>query len=80
MGYNIIEIYTSFIYKKLLEFFKMVLKSDYTKKNCEPFIKKYIEVRYYNETEYRKEKEYFKRLFRKLSEPLGSFAWDKKLY
>ena len=66
MGYNIIEIYTSFIYKKLLEFFKMVLKNDYTKKNCEPFIKRYIDVRYYNETEYTKEKEFIKRLNKEL--------------
>lgn len=66
MEYNIIQIYTNFVAKKLLEFFKMVLGKDYQKRLCDPFINKYIMVRYYNETEYSKEKEFIQRLNREL--------------
>ena len=62
MEYNIINTYVKFIKNKLLEFFKIVLKNKYQKALCEIFIDKYIDVRYYNETNHYNEKDFITRL------------------
>ena len=50
MDYNIILEYTNFIKKELLEFYKISLDKAYVKSLIDPFLNKYISVRYYNET------------------------------
>ena len=66
MEYNIINTYTKFIKNKLLDFFRIVLKNKYQKSLCEIFIDKYIDVRYYNETNYSNIKDFITRLNRDL--------------
>ena len=50
MDYNIITEYTTFIKKELLEFYKIALDKVYVKSLIDPFLNKYINVRYYNES------------------------------
>ena len=50
MDYNIITEYTTFIKKELLEFYKIALDKAYVKSLIDPFLNKYINVRYYNES------------------------------
>ena len=66
MNYNIIEEYISFNREKYLELFKIVLGSKYQKYLCSLFIDKYINVRYYNETNYLTEKDFINRLNKEL--------------
>jgi hypothetical protein len=66
MEYNVIGIYTNFIQSKLLELFKILLKYKYNRSVCLNFIDRYIDVRYYNETNYPKEKDFIQRLNREL--------------
>ena len=61
MDYNIIEKYIKFIKKEFTEFFKIALQKDYSKKLCDTFIEKYIDVRYYDETDFPKEKDFITR-------------------
>lgn len=77
MEYNIISIYTKFIKDKLLEFFKLVLSKDYNNSLCKKFVNKYIEVRYYNETGYSKDKDFITRLNKDLIEVYESIATDE---
>ena len=62
MEYNIILKYIKFIKKEFLEFFKITLKDKYSKKTCEEFIDKYIDVRYYDETDFPKDKDFITRI------------------
>ncbi len=62
MNYNIIKEYIDFIKKSFLELFKIVLEDNYDKEYCSLFIDRYINVRYYNDTNYPKEKDFTKRL------------------
>jgi len=50
MDFNVILEYTTFIKKELLEFYRIVLDKDYVKSLIDPFLNKYINVRYYNES------------------------------
>ena len=62
MEYNIINTYIKFIKNKLLEFFKIILNNRYSKSTCELFIDKYIDVRYYNETNNPTQRDFINRL------------------
>lgn len=62
MENNIINIYIKLIKSKFLEFFRITLKNKYQKNQVEPFIDEYINVRYYNETDYSKERNFVARL------------------
>ena len=66
MNYNIIDEYINFNRDKYLEFFKIMLGSHYQRYLCSLFIDKYIDVRYYNETNYLTEKDFIKRLNKEL--------------
>ncbi len=66
MNYNIINEYIGFIRGKLLDFFKLILRNRYQKNLCATFIDKYIEVRYYNETNYLTTKDFIKRVNKEL--------------
>ena len=62
MEYNIIDKYIKFIKKEFNNFFKLVLNDDYSKKICNIFIDRYVDVRYYDETDYPKEKDFIYRI------------------
>ena len=62
MEYNIINIYLRFIKNKFLDFFKIILNNKYNSGICKIFISRYIDVRYYNETNYFYEKDFVSRL------------------
>ena len=62
MEYNIINTYIKFINNRLLDFFKIILKNKYQKAACELFIEKYIDVRYYDETNHSTQKDFITRL------------------
>lgn len=66
MNYNIINEYINFIRGKFLDFFKLILRNRYQKNLCTTFIDKYIEVRYYNETNYLTTKDFIKRVNKEL--------------
>ena len=62
MENNIINIYMKLVKNKFLEFFRITLKNKYQKNQIEPFIDEYINVRYYDETDYSKERNFVARL------------------
>lgn len=62
MDYNIINKYIDFVKGEYYSFFKLVLGNKYQKQLCTPFIDRYVEVRYYNETNYFREKDFINRL------------------
>ena len=66
MDYNIIEKYLTFLKNEYLTFFKIVLKHKYQKILCLPFVEKYLNVRYNNETNYVAEKDIMNRLNKEL--------------
>lgn len=66
MDYNIVSEYVKFISDNFLKFFKLVLGSRYQKNLTQIFIDKYIEVRYYNETNYLTVKDFINRLNKEL--------------
>lgn len=66
MDYNVISKYINYITKKYLELFKIVFRNKYQKSLCLPFIERYIEVRYYNETNYLTEKDFVNRINKEL--------------
>ena len=66
MDYNIIEKYLTFLKKEYLNFFKIVLKHKYQKILCLPFVEKYLNVRYNNETNYVAEKDIMNRINKEL--------------
>ncbi|MBR1817762.1 MAG: hypothetical protein IJ772_02820, partial [Bacilli bacterium] len=68
MEYNIIAIYTKYIKEQLLALLKLVLKKDYNNSLCKKLVNRYIEVRYYNETNYAKDKDFVIRLNKDLLE------------
>ena len=79
MNYNIINEYISFFRKEYLEFFKIVLRNKYQKNLCLPFIDKYINVRYYNETDYPKEKDVITRINKELVALAEKLATDDNI-
>ena len=66
MEYNIINEYVSFLMRQYNGFFKIILGDKYQKKMCDSFLDRYITVRYYNETNYVKEKDIVNRLNKEL--------------
>ncbi len=66
MDYNIINKYIEFVKREYCNFFKLFLGNKYQKQLCMPFIERYILVRYYNETNYSREKDFINRLNKEL--------------
>ncbi|MBR4261805.1 MAG: hypothetical protein IKQ35_00390 [Bacilli bacterium] len=66
MDYNIVLKYISFIKREYLEFFNILFRSKYQKKIFEEFIDTYISVRYFNETNFRSEKDFMARINKEL--------------
>jgi len=79
MNYNIIDEYISFTRDKYLELLKIMLGSRYQKYLCALFVDKYIEVRYYNETNYLAEKDFIKRLNKELLDLTSKLADDDNI-
>ena len=66
MEYNIINQYMNFLTKEYNDYFKILLGDKYSKDVTLKFIDRYIIVRYYNETNYKKEKDIINRLNKEL--------------
>lgn len=79
MDYNVIEEYISFNREKYLEFFKIILGSNYQKYLCSIFIDRYINVRYYNETNYLTEKDFVNRINKELVDLTKKLADDDNI-
>ena len=79
MNYNIIEEYISFNREKYLEFFKIILGNHYSKYLCSLYIDKYIDVRYYNETNYLTEKDFINRVNKELVDLTKKIAEDDNI-
>ena len=62
MENNIINTYMKLIKTRMLDFFRIVLKNKYQKSLVEPFIDRYIDVRYFDETNYARERNFVSRL------------------
>ena len=62
MSYNIIDEYINFLRKSYLELFKIIFGDKYRKDTSLKFINKYIDVRYFNETNYSQTKDFMKRI------------------
>lgn len=77
MNYNIIDEYINFTREKYLEFFKLMLGSNYSKYLCSLFIDRYIDVRYFNETDFPTEKDFIKRLNKELIELMKKISDDE---
>ena len=79
MNYNIIEDYISFTREKYLGLFKIMLGSHYQRYLCSLFLDKYIEVRYFNETNYLTEKDFIKRINKELIDLTEKLADDDNI-
>lgn len=79
MNYNIIDEYISFFRREYLEFFRIVLRNKYQKNLCLPFIDKYIDVRYYNETDYPTVKDFVDRVNKELVNLAEKLATDDNI-
>ena len=66
MNYNVVDEYITFIRDNFLTFFKIILGNRYQKNLTQIFIDKYIDVRYYNETNYLTIKDFINRLNKEL--------------
>ena len=76
MDYNVVDEYISFIRDNFLHFFKIVLGNRYQKNLTQIFIDKYIDVRYYNETNYLTIKDFINRLNKELVDLTEKIARD----
>ena len=56
----------TFVKREYCNFFRLFLGNKYQKQLCLPFVTRYIEVRYYNETNYPREKDFINRLNKEL--------------
>ncbi len=77
MEYNIINQYVNFIKREYNNFFHIMLGNKFQRKYCEEFIDKYIDVRYYNETNYSKEKDIINRLNKELLDVFSKLVNDE---
>lgn len=77
MEYNIINEYVSFLMRQYNGFFKIALGDKYQKKICDSFLEKYMSVRYYNETNYSKEKDIVNRLNQELIDVYDTLVDDE---
>lgn len=66
MDYNIVNKYIDFVRDNFLNFFRLVLGNRYQKNLTQIFIDKYIDVRYYNETNYLTTKDFINRINKEL--------------
>lgn len=79
MEYNIIEEYVSFVREKFLDFFKFIMRNHYRKNLCMIFIDKYIDVRYFNETNYITVKDFINRVNKELVDLTRKLADDDNI-
>ena len=79
MNYNIINEYTDYLKKAYLELFKIVFKNKYHKEEVSPFIERYINVRYYNETNYPTTRDFTKRINKELIDVVNKMANDDNI-
>lgn len=79
MEYNVINSYISFVSNKFLDFFKFILRNRYRKNICMIFVDKYIEVRYFNETNYPTEKDFINRINKELIDLTEKLADDDNI-
>ncbi len=79
MDYNIIGEYIAFTRDKYLELLKIVLGNHYQKYLCAFFVDKYIDVRYYNETNYLTTKDFVSRLNKELVDLTNKLADDDNI-
>ena len=77
MDYNIVNKYIEFVKSEYFNYFRLVLDKKYQKQLCIPFIERYIEVRYYNETNYFREKDFINRLNKELIDVFESTVDDE---
>jgi hypothetical protein len=66
MEYDIINKYINFVKKELLEFFRLVIGDKYPKNACKMLIYKYVDVRYFNESNYASTRDFVARLNKEL--------------
>jgi len=66
MDNNIIVQYINFVKKQMSQFYKLVLGTQYDKKLVETLLEQYLLVRYYDETNYPKERDFVERIGREL--------------
>ena len=74
MKINIIAEYMDFLKKNYLSLFKIILKNKYSKELCSMFLDRYFMVRYYDETNYPKVKDFTDRLNKELLDVLETFG------
>ena len=79
MEYNIVNAYINFVKNSFLEFFRIVLGNRYQKNLIQMFIDRYIDVRYYNETNYLTVKDFVNRLNKELVDLTEKLADDDNL-
>jgi len=78
MEYNIISKYIKFVKLELLEFLRLVIGNNYPKKTCKMFISKYIDVRYFNETNYPSTRDFVARLNKELLDVYNENKTDEE--
>ncbi len=79
MDYNIVDKYVNYIRDNFLKLFKIIFKSNYHKDLSLLFIDRYIEVRYFNETDYSKEKDFINRINKELIDLANEVYNDKNV-
>lgn len=79
MNYNIIEEYIKFIRKSFMNLFKIVFEDAFKKSFYTSFLDKYIDVRYYDNTNYPKEKDFVKRLNKELVDIYGDIIDEENI-
>ena len=79
MDYNIISEYIEFIRNSFLAFFRIVLGRRYQRSLIHVFVDKYIDVRYYNETNYLTVKDFVNRLNKELVDLTEKIANEENI-
>lgn len=64
--YSVIDKYIKYVESFLTNYYKILLGDDYEKKIVDKFIKKYIDVRYFNNSIYDKEKKFINKINKEL--------------
>ena len=79
MNYNIIDEYIKYIKKSFTNLFKIVFKDAFKKSFYVTFLDKYIDVRYYDETNYHKESDFIKRINKELIDIYGDIIDEENM-